>query len=100
VPFEGCGRFDQPWKIQAATVKFVEGGEHSDANGGTAAKASGWWNDPPNDQSVGLTRKATGLVIGVDDFSGKGVGYFGMAGFHGNVVVQVECEAEGIKSRA
>jgi hypothetical protein len=39
-------------------------------------------------------------MIGVNDFRGKGVGYFGMAGFHGNVVVQVEREAEGIKSRA
>jgi hypothetical protein len=38
-------------------------------------------------------------VIGVDDFRGKGVGYFGVPGFHGNVVVQVEREAEGIESR-
>jgi hypothetical protein len=38
-------------------------------------------------------------MIGIDDFRGKRVGYFGVAGFHGNVVVQVEREAEGIESR-
>jgi hypothetical protein len=80
-------------------VKFVERGEHSEANGGTAAKTPGRRNEPSNDQSIGLTRDAPGFMIGIDDFRGKRVGYFGVAGFHGNVVVQVEREAESIESR-
>jgi hypothetical protein len=80
-------------------MKFVECGEHSEANGGTTAQTPGGRNESPNDQSIGLTREGPGLVIGVDDFRGKGVGYFGVTGFHGNVVVQVEREAEGIESR-
>ena len=41
---QGGGGLDEPWKVQGSFVELVEGGQHSQANGGATPEASGWRN--------------------------------------------------------
>jgi hypothetical protein len=37
---EGGGGLDQPGEVEIATIQFIEGGEHAQANGSAASEAT------------------------------------------------------------
>jgi hypothetical protein len=96
--FQGGGGLDEPRKIEITAIEFIESGEHPEADGGTASEAAGWRDSPTDDEAVGFGAKASGFVVGVDNFGGKGVGNIWEARFDCDVVIEIEGEAEGIEA--
>jgi len=96
--FQSGGSLDEPRKVEIAAIEFIESGEHPEADGGTASEAAGWRDSSTDDEAVGLWAKASGFVVGVDNFGGKGVGNIREARFDCDVVIEIEGEAEGIEA--
>ena len=51
-----------------------------------------------DDEFVGLEGQVPGLVVGLQNLKGKGIGSFRFARFDGDVVVEIESQAEGIEA--
>ena len=96
--FQGGGGLHEPRKVEIAAIEFIESGEHSEADGGTASEAAGGRDSATDDEAVGFWAKASGFVVGVDNFGGKGVGNIWEARFDCDVVIEIEGEAEGIEA--
>jgi len=96
--FEGGGGLDEPRQVEIATIEFIESGEHPEADGGTASETAGGRDSPTDDEAVGLWAKASGFMVGVDNFGGKGIGNIWEARFDCDVVIEIEGEAEGIEA--
>jgi hypothetical protein len=89
---------DKPRQVEIATIEFIKSGEHPEADGGTASKTAGGRDSSTDDEAVGFWAKASGFVVGVDNFGGKGVGNIRKARFDCDVVIEIEGEAEGIEA--
>jgi len=96
--FEGGGGLDKPRQVEIAAIEFIESGEHPEADGGTASETAGGRDSATDDEAVGFWAKASGFVVGVDNFGGKGVGNIWEARFDCDVVIEIEGEAEGIEA--
>lgn len=88
----------EPRKVEIAAIEFIESGEHPKADGSTASEASGGRDSATDDEAVGFGAKASGFVVGVDNFGGKGVGNIWEARFDCDVIIEIEGEAEGIEA--
>ena len=71
---------DEPWQVEIATIEFIESGEHPEADGGTTSEAAGGRDSATDDEAVGFWAKASGFVVSVDNFGGKGSGISGRPG--------------------